>query len=234
MDKIIDWLKKHRVLSIGLGFIAPLIVVHILFLIPAPVPFLSAQWGAGDVIAYCAGFMAFSGTVFLGITANKQNSELMEWQKAEASRSQSCSIFLHDGPLAPSMDDKIFLDNESKPAYTGDTIHCEMRLCNTSPVFLNEMRFYNDTYEFLCHITLMQGTEKLIGIDIPNTLESYTIEFISCHGVKTYGAFTIDKGFDNETDWSHDREITNTPYIKHYHFYGTKPPKQEDTTDANT
>ena len=76
-DKMIDWAKKHRVLSIGLGFIAPLVIIHILFLIPAPFSFLSAKWEAGDVIAYCAGFMAFSGTLFLGITANKQNSKLM-------------------------------------------------------------------------------------------------------------------------------------------------------------
>lgn len=225
MDKMIDWAKKHQALSIGLGFIAPLIVVHVLFLIPAPFPFLAAKWGAGDVIAYCAGFMAFSGTVFLGVTANKQNSELMEWQKAETSRSQSCNIFLYDGSYVPSGDDKIFLDNDSKFEYTGGTVHCEMRLCNTSPSFLSEMRFYNDTFEFLCHITLMQGMEKLIGIDIPDTRESYAIEFTSCHGVRTYGTFNIDKWFDNETDWSRDREITNKPYIKRYHFYGTTPPK---------
>lgn len=74
INKMINWAKRYRILSIGLGFFTPLIIIHILFLVPAPFSFLVAQWEAGEVIAYCAGFMAFGGTVFLGMTANGQNA----------------------------------------------------------------------------------------------------------------------------------------------------------------
>jgi hypothetical protein len=73
------WIKAYWVkvifitLGVILALIVPPLVVHWMFKTPAKTPFFENTWGPGDLITYIAGFEAFAGTVFLGITAVKQN-----------------------------------------------------------------------------------------------------------------------------------------------------------------
>ena len=54
----------------------PLFLVHILFKFDSSVSLLTAEWSAGDVLAYIAGFEAFIGTVSLGALALWQNQQI--------------------------------------------------------------------------------------------------------------------------------------------------------------
>ena len=81
-----DWIAKHKIamfLIINVLFFLPLILVHILFKWDSGTGWLSAEWSAGDVLAYIAGFEAFIGTTVLGFVtvyqsekANQQNERL--------------------------------------------------------------------------------------------------------------------------------------------------------------
>jgi len=70
MKKLLDWIKNHTGMTIlicVLLFVVPLVAVHILFKIPAWSDCLVAEWSAGELLAYIAGFEALAGTVFLGL-----------------------------------------------------------------------------------------------------------------------------------------------------------------------
>lgn len=70
MKKLLDWIKNHKWMTIlicALLFVVPLVTVHILFKIPAWSDCLAAEWSAGELLAYIAGFEALLGTVFLGL-----------------------------------------------------------------------------------------------------------------------------------------------------------------------
>ena len=70
MKKLLDCIKNHKWMTIlicALLFVVPLVTVHILFKIPAWSDCLAAEWSAGELLAYIAGFEALLGTVFLGL-----------------------------------------------------------------------------------------------------------------------------------------------------------------------
>lgn len=70
MKKLLDWIKNHTgvtILICVLLFVFPLVAVHILFKIPAWSDCLVAEWSAGELLAYIAGFEALVGTAFLGL-----------------------------------------------------------------------------------------------------------------------------------------------------------------------
>lgn len=243
MDNIINLLKKHPIRWVLLAFFAPLVVVHILYYISAPHPSLTAQWGAGDVITYCAGFMAFIGTIFLGIIAidqnNKlceqndklhdQNDKLMKMQEDDSIRIRSCNVYLHNETHVALGEETLLLENEIQAPYSPSTAEGAerfygMSIHNTSSAFLSKIRIYSSSFEFLYHITLTQSAYKHIKVPMPAAPDNYNVEFTSCYGVTTYGDFVVDTGFDEETDWTSDTTISTIPYIKHYHFYGTTPP----------
>ena len=73
--------KKHPKRTVGIiiaiiaAFLVPLLLVHILFKIKLGIPWLEAEWEAGDVLAYSAGFEALLGTLFLGCITVKQSDD---------------------------------------------------------------------------------------------------------------------------------------------------------------
>ena len=63
--KIILWIRDHILTSIIIAigvFLVPLIIVNILFKCNPKAAFLIAEWDAGDLLSYIAGFEAFLGT----------------------------------------------------------------------------------------------------------------------------------------------------------------------------
>ena len=78
MKFVKDLLKPKPIRKIVLAFaivLFPLIIVHILFSVPAAEPLFSAHWTAGDLIAYIAGTEAFLGTLVLGLISIKQSDD---------------------------------------------------------------------------------------------------------------------------------------------------------------
>ena len=61
MKKILNWIKTHKTLVAiitVLVFALPLVVVHVLFKWYSGIWWLEAEWLAGDVLGYIAGFEA--------------------------------------------------------------------------------------------------------------------------------------------------------------------------------
>ncbi len=75
MRRITDWVKKHprqAILIVMAMFLIPLIIVHLLFKWNTGIAFLGAEWDAGDLLAYIAGFETLLGTLILGLITVKQ------------------------------------------------------------------------------------------------------------------------------------------------------------------
>ncbi len=78
MKKDKSWFLRHKVISTILAvllFAVPLIVVNLLFKWKSNIYIIEAEWSAGDVLGYIAGFEAFIGTVLLGVVAIAQNKK---------------------------------------------------------------------------------------------------------------------------------------------------------------
>ena len=79
MNQIVNWIVKHKCLSIIICFFIfaiPLVIVHLLFKFLVGPQWLQADWDSGDVLAYIAGFEAFLGTVTLGALSLWQNEKM--------------------------------------------------------------------------------------------------------------------------------------------------------------
>lgn len=74
LNKIIEHKTFSGIIAIVL-FVLPLIVVHFLFKWNSNIEWIQAEWDAGDVISYIAGFEAFIGTTFLSFLALWQNQQ---------------------------------------------------------------------------------------------------------------------------------------------------------------
>lgn len=84
MNKLIYWIERHKgkmVLIVSLFFIIPIFTVHALFKINLGISYLEAEWSAGDVLSYMAGFEALLASGFLSFLALKQTSELEQKEK---------------------------------------------------------------------------------------------------------------------------------------------------------
>lgn len=76
MIKLLDWMRKHKIISsilILLIFAIPLGIVPILYKVDCKITWLQSAWDSGDLLAYIAGFEAFIGTVSLGLVTVWQN-----------------------------------------------------------------------------------------------------------------------------------------------------------------
>lgn len=117
IESFIAWVKKHKMKTIlviiGLFFV-PLIVVHLLFKWDTGYDFISAEWSAGDLIGYIAGFEAFVGTIVLGIIAvrqtdkaNKTNDSLLKL--TEENERKSVLPFLSFNSYIPKYEGNSFI-----------------------------------------------------------------------------------------------------------------------------
>lgn len=81
MDKIVAWIRAHKIQTVCIifaAFICPLAIVHTLFKWKTDIEWLYAEWESGDVLAYIAGFEALLGTVILGVITVKQSRSAQE------------------------------------------------------------------------------------------------------------------------------------------------------------
>lgn len=78
MEEIFNWIKENKVKSaliVIAMFLVPLITVNLLFKWHSNIFILEAEWSAGDLITYIAGFETFIGTVSLSALALWQNNK---------------------------------------------------------------------------------------------------------------------------------------------------------------
>lgn len=84
MRKLPIWMKTHKFIVTSITvfvFILPLVVVHCLFKWNSGVFWIEAEWSAGDVLGYIAGFEALLGTVVLGVVTIYQTQKAEETNK---------------------------------------------------------------------------------------------------------------------------------------------------------
>lgn len=77
-NQCIEWMLTHKTktaILTALLFAVPLIIVHILFKWNSRITWIQAEWSAGDILSYIAGFEAFIGTTFLSFLALWQNQK---------------------------------------------------------------------------------------------------------------------------------------------------------------
>ena len=79
MKKWLTELKKRYMISAGVAlFLLPILVVHVLFKIPAPCKWLVANWTAGDILVYSGEVLGAAATILaiiLTITFTLENQE---------------------------------------------------------------------------------------------------------------------------------------------------------------
>lgn len=89
MKNTYDWIAKHKILIIVImviAFFLPLIVVNLLFKWKSGIPFIEAEWSAGELLTYISGAETLLGTLFLGYITIRQTEKielekrLVEWK----------------------------------------------------------------------------------------------------------------------------------------------------------
>lgn len=95
MKKIVEWINRHKKLSVILFSIVifvPIVVIHILFKIKTNCYWIAAEWEPGDVLGYFGDVLSFVGTVVLGYVAicqTEKSNELsnklleLEWRQMQ-------------------------------------------------------------------------------------------------------------------------------------------------------
>ena len=84
LKKIFEWINKHKAKTVLLGillFLAPLIIIHLLFKWHWGIEFLVAKWTAGELLNYVGSYFAFAGTIVLGVLTLWQNKEIAQQSK---------------------------------------------------------------------------------------------------------------------------------------------------------
>ncbi len=79
--KLYDWMKTHKAITAivcVLLFLFQALIVHALHKWYIGIPWFTATWESGDVLAYISGFEAFIGTVFLGLVSLEQSKKADE------------------------------------------------------------------------------------------------------------------------------------------------------------
>lgn len=64
--KIIKWIKEHKIWTVTISLVVillPIVIVHILFKVPAPFEWLVANWKAGEILGYFGNVLGAVATI---------------------------------------------------------------------------------------------------------------------------------------------------------------------------
>ena len=91
MERILDWITKHKKITITIFMILiilPMAIIHLLFKWKSNCYWIESEWSAGDVLGYFGEVLSFVGTVVLGYIAitqtekaNQLNKQLLDIEK---------------------------------------------------------------------------------------------------------------------------------------------------------
>ena len=160
MKKIDKW----WIWAIGALFF--LIIVQILFSIPAPCKYLDAVWEAGDLIS-------FAGTIVLGFVAihqtqqaNEMSKRLMEIENNRYMLEMRPFFMVTDWKAYELDYDKYFISPDKLYIQIGDCKNCEkalgigLKLHNTTNSYMTAEYFYDGTVPWK-NITTNQPNRKI-------------------------------------------------------------------------
>ena len=89
MDKIIDWIYRHKLIIVIICFVVIMgipLLIHACFVLPAPIECLEAKWSAGDLLNYYGVILTFISTTILSVAALRQTVVLERKNAVERSK----------------------------------------------------------------------------------------------------------------------------------------------------
>ena len=143
---MLEWLKKkkYKILGVVISmFLVPMLIVHILFKINLNIPFLQAEWSAGELLGYIAGFEIFLGTSCLSVLALVQN----EIEKDKNSFLEKSNIkrpfFIIDRvTYKDGKNEKNVIFDKNRYVFSAEcSKHCYVYLRNVGEGIANEFRY---------------------------------------------------------------------------------------------
>ena len=171
--KIILWIRDHILISIIIAigvFSVPLIIVNILFKCNPKVTFLIAEWNAGDLLSYIAGFEAFLGTSILGMVTI--------WQSNQANKINDKLLILNKNAERLSVIPFLTF-NKYNAHYKGDVINFLLDQSIQSHLDDNDESLSNNSIQREDHlIQEVVYTVKLDGITVADMLSRKQAESI--------------------------------------------------------
>lgn len=117
MKTILNWIKTHKILVVIISvlvFLLPLVAVHFLFKWRSGIWWIEAEWLAGEVLGYIAGFEALLGTVILGLVSVYQNEKANDINKRLMDMQEEQQRFQIKEKASPVDITPIILDQERK------------------------------------------------------------------------------------------------------------------------
>ena len=185
--------KIRRIILILVAIIVyslPLVLIHILFRIPAPVAWLVPKWDVSDVLAYTAGFETLLGTIVLGfisIVQTKKANDLSVKLAEDSSRIQQVSI-QNSYPITKitSFSTEQYEDYNSDSRFFHATQASQIYVVNEYSM----KEVSKSVYLFLCDIDGAKY-QKEFNIEISNisssVINSIEIEKVEFPGVNGFG-----------------------------------------------
>jgi hypothetical protein len=169
--KVIKWIKEHKILTVTIALIMsllPIVIVHILFKIPAPFEWVVPNWNAGEILGYfgnALGAVTTITAIVITILFTQEN------QKSE----RKLSIKPH-------------LQTEYQPIFNLDTA---IEQKNNQAVFIeypfDENEKIGSTYD-PPYILEKYNRKKDPESEILNKLESYRSFYIIKFSIRNVGA----------------------------------------------
>ncbi len=233
MKKIVDWINKHKVLTICITlflFVVQPIVVHLMFKIPAATTFWEKTWEAGDLLGYIAGFEAFLGTVFLGVVAVRQNDKANDLSEKLVRIQEDQGVF--------ERQPEFFIETQTKHIREFAEVYKLLKCTFTSKAFFSKLdseAFDNeDTFMFLIKLknrSNFRVIANLGSLQLINEKDALVLEFEEMPMIfKSYPLY-IDKGTEEEVAFIlKPSEINCLNHVDGIISFTLKNPIDEDFT----
>ena len=188
-------------------FTIPLLTVHVLFKCNSEITWLEAEWSAGDVLGYVAGFEAFMGATVLGLVsvyqnkkANETNERLLEMQKEQ----QRIQVKEKAAPV------------DVTPIILEDNKEDKMRYVVCDEKYADEFSFLNTKYSFFRFLEapgVEKGCAKLFNMVIElENISDIVLTEIKIENLKVYDFLTNVSGVSVERENAPEYKYDNDPY----------------------
>ena len=175
MEGFSEWFRRRKLLIgflIVLSLCVPLTVVHFLFKLTSPNAWFTAEWSAGDLIQFIAGYMAFAGTVLLGALALWQNQQIQRQHIETLAPSLSMNLTSISGWLFLTVSNS----GQSDARDINLSVESIMRNGENTELMLDDL--FSDTFDLFPSETI-QGCVALSGANISTSVFPQIIVTIS-------------------------------------------------------
>lgn len=175
MDKIFEWVKENKketmkicCFALFMFTIGIPVIIHIFYIIPAPVWWLETEWEAGNVLEYYGAILGFLSTTALSALALYQNYELKKESEVKQALIEKME-YIKEMPL--------FVINNS--SCNGDYCNLKLSILNISDNAAYDMSIDNFIVENAQGEIILKSKSAAINrTDLPGRVEN-SIGFVN-------------------------------------------------------